>query len=91
MNTKMRKGKNSPIETPFCDLIKQIQNANDLLDLQGSTGNWNYDPYMHGMFNGMEVILATIEDREPNFKEAPEEWLCDIIVDVGDCGEATSE
>ena len=32
---------------------------------------------MHGMYNGMELIFATLEDREPIYREAPENWLCD--------------
>ena len=45
---------------------------NDLLRVQGMDGNWNYDPYMQGMYNGMEVVIAILEDREPVFKSAPE-------------------
>ena len=48
---------------------------NDLLRIQGYNGNWNYDPYMQGMYNGMEVVIAILEDREPVFKSAPEKWL----------------
>ena len=48
---------------------------NDLLRIQGIDGNWNYDPYMQGMYNGMEVVIAILEDREPVFKSAPEKWL----------------
>lgn len=46
------------------------------LKIQGSDGNWNYDPYMHGMFNGLECALATLEKREPEYRKAPAEWLC---------------
>lgn len=46
--------------------------------IQGDNGNWNYDPYMHGMFNGLELALAIMEKREPNYKEAPKKWLIDI-------------
>lgn len=50
------------------------ENLHELLKIQGSEGNWDYDPYMHGMYNGMELIMATIENREPNFKDAPKKW-----------------
>lgn len=49
----------------------RIDAANDLLRIQGTDGNWNYDAYMHGMYNGMEIVLATIEGREPSFRETP--------------------
>ena len=47
----------------------------ELLEVQGRDGTWNYDPYFHGMYNGMEVMLAVLEDREPVFRGAPKKWL----------------
>ena len=52
-----------------------IANAESALAIQGGNGNWNYDAYMHGIYNGMEYVLATATGREPNFKDAPDEWL----------------
>ena len=54
-----------------------IANSENALAIQGDHGNWNYDSYMHGMFNGMEFVLATIRDREPEFRDAPDEWCID--------------
>lgn len=54
--------------------IKQIRN---MVNVQGQDGNWNYNSYMHGMYNGLELALATLEDREPIFKDAPKKWLED--------------
>ena len=48
-----------------------------MVAIQGSEGNWNYDAYMHGMYNGMELMLAILEDRDPKYRDAPEKWLCD--------------
>ena len=56
---------------------KKLDAVKDLLRVQGVDGNWNYDPYMQGMYNGMEVVIAILEDREPIFKIAPEKWLHD--------------
>lgn len=56
---------------------KLIKDINDVLKVQGNDGNWNYDPYMQGMYNGMELIAAIAEKREPVFKNAPVEWLKD--------------
>jgi hypothetical protein len=62
----------------------------DLIKTQTSDGNWNYDPYMHGMANGMIMSEAIIEDKEPKFLDAPEKWLKDakisekIIADILD-------
>ncbi|MEC1351682.1 hypothetical protein [Bacillus licheniformis] len=43
----------------------------EMVKIQGSDGNWNYDEYMRGMYNGMELMLSVIENREPVYKEAP--------------------
>lgn len=54
---------------------KKIDSLLNLREIQGSDGNWNYDPYMQGLYNGIELSLSVIEDREPIFKEAPKSWL----------------
>lgn len=55
-----------------------ISSMNDVMKVQGSDGNWNSDPYMHGMFNGMEMIFSMAERRSPEFKDAPKKWLSEI-------------
>ena len=47
----------------------------EMLEVQGRDGTWNYDPYFHGMYNGMEVMLAVLENRELVLRGAPEKWL----------------
>jgi hypothetical protein len=54
------------------DVLKQMR---EMLDVQGNNGNWNYDPYMLGMYNGMEFMMALAEGRDPVYKNAPDEWL----------------
>ena len=58
------------------ELKKQLEewerlliNAKEMLDLQGCDGNYNYDSYMLGLYNGMEYIIALFEKRKPNFKD----------------------
>lgn len=58
-----------------------IEKLRDLVEAQGSHGTWNCNSYMHGMFNGMELMLAMLEDREPQFKDAPAVWLDSIPID----------
>ena len=41
--------------------------SKEMLDIQGHNGNYNYDSYMLGLYNGMEYIIALFETREPNF------------------------
>lgn len=47
----------------------------ELLEVQGRDGNWNLDQYMQGMYNGMELMVALAEGRDPVFRKAPENWL----------------
>ena len=54
--------------------MKKFQRAKEMLEVQGMDGNWDYDPYMHGLYNGMEYTLALLEGREPIFREPPEKW-----------------
>ena len=58
------------------DKLEKIYEA---LKVQGSNGNWNYDPYMNGMYNGMELIVAILEDREPEYRNAPDIWFKDSL------------
>jgi len=44
----------------------------DLVEIQGRDGTWNYDKYLFGMYNGMELMLAMVEGREPKYRDWPE-------------------
>ena len=67
------------------ELKKQLEewerlliNAKEMLEIQGYDGNYNYDSYMLGLYNGMEYIIALFETREPNFKNGKDiEFLND--------------
>lgn len=54
---------------------ESIKIMREMLEVQGQPGNWNYDSYMHGLYNGMEYMVALVEKREPQFRDAPETWL----------------
>lgn len=57
---------------------QHLINAKEMLELQGHNGNYNYDSYMLGLYNGMEYIIALFETREPNFKNGKDiEFLND--------------
>ena len=56
------------------ELKKQIEEwkhhlkcSKEMLDIQGQKGNYDYDEYMLGLYNGMEYIIALFETREPNY------------------------
>ena len=53
----------------------KMSDLKNLVDVQCSHGNWDYDPYMHGMANGMILSLSVMDGKEPQFLESPEKWL----------------
>ena len=57
---------------------KQIDLVREMRNVQGTDGNWNFDPYMQGLYNGLEFAVSLLEKREPIFKDAPEKWLGDV-------------
>jgi hypothetical protein len=57
------------------ELIKKLE---DLTKIACADGTWNYDPYFHGMANGMILCLAIAKDEPAKFLTAPKEWLGDI-------------
>ena len=57
---------------------ERIKSVRHMRDVQGYDGNWNYDPYMQGLYNGLEFALSLLEVRQPEFKDAPATWLGDI-------------
>lgn len=64
-------------ELSFDELHNRVDNLSTLLKIQGYDGNWNYDAYMHGLYNGMELMLSTLERREVNIRKAPRVWKKD--------------
>lgn len=50
----------------------------EVIDVQCSDGNWNYDPYMHGLANGLILAMGIIKDKDPVFIDFPDDWLKDI-------------
>ena len=64
----------SNLEQENQELKKQLEEwehhlkcSKEMLDIQGQKGNYDYDEYMLGLYNGMEYIIALFETREPNY------------------------
>jgi len=55
-----------------------VESVRQMRDVQGMDGNWDCDPYMHGLFNGLEFALSLLEVREPQFRNTPKKWQCDL-------------
>lgn len=56
---------------------KIMKDLEDILNIQCSNGNWNYDPYMMGLANGLIMANSIITNKEPKFLSAPKKWLKD--------------
>ena len=57
--------------------MNNFEKLEGIIATQGSNGNWNYDPYMQGLYNGMVLGLHTArgDDGEVPYKDAPKYWL----------------
>jgi hypothetical protein len=53
----------------------RLELLKEIVIVQRSDGNWNYDPYNHGYANGLILAEAIMHDLEPKFLDAPEEWI----------------
>ena len=54
---------------------KKFETGREMLQVVGVDGTFDYSPYDHGLYNGMEFMLSMIEEREPEFRNAPKQWL----------------
>lgn len=57
------------------ELEKKVKSIKNIRDVQGMSGTWDYDSYMHGMYNGLELALSILEGRQPGFKNVPKKWM----------------
>lgn len=51
----------------YVSKIDKIDMLKNMKDIQGSKGNIDQGDYMVGLYNGLELAIATLEDREPEF------------------------
>jgi hypothetical protein len=61
---------------------KEYLKMQEIIAIQCSDGNWNYDPYMHGMANGMIYANSLFLDLEPKFLDSPKMWLTEKLFQV---------
>lgn len=57
---------------------KELNDLREIIKTQCSDGNWNYDPYMHGMANGLILAESLLTGDDPKYLEAPDVWLKDL-------------
>jgi hypothetical protein len=58
---------------------KRFADLQNVIDIQRSPGNYDFDPYMHGILNGLIMAQAILTNKEPVFVPvfvtAPDNWL----------------
>lgn len=59
-------------------LAKRLSALADVLRVQKATGNWDCNPYMHGMANGLILADSLLRGVQPAYLKAPEVWLDDL-------------
>ena len=57
---------------------KAVKTLEEMIEIQCSSGNWNYDSYMHGMANGMIFALSLFKGGRPEYLDQPKQWLADM-------------
>ena len=62
-----------------------LEALKDLITIQCSDGNWNHDPYMHGMANGLILAKSLFTGECEEFLDAPKKWLCDKEPELSIC------
>ncbi len=59
------------------DLLNRITILNIYKEIQCSSGNFDYSPYMHGMANGIILALSVLNKEDPCFIDKIETYICD--------------
>ena len=68
-NIKKLQKENQKLKKQLEEWEQYLINAKEMLNLQGHDGNYNYDNYMLGLYNGMEYVIALFEKRNPIYKD----------------------
>lgn len=63
-------------------MLEGLNKLRDAVTIARSHGNWDYDPYLHGMANGLICALAIMEEKNPEYLSPPERWLHDIYAEA---------
>ena len=64
------------------DYKQVVETLRKMLEIQGTDGTWNYDPYLFGMYNGIAISLAVVTGEVPQVRNAPHTFLSTDVVNV---------
>jgi len=61
----------------------KLDQLQEISDIQSSDDIWNFDPYMHGLANGLILALSILKDHNPEFLTSPSEtWSYELANEV---------
>lgn len=75
-------GSYSPPELPVVKKEKSpLDKINEAISIQSADGNWDANPYMWGMLNGLIAAKSLVDGIDPEFYDAPDMWRdsCDNL------------
>jgi len=49
--------------------LEKLEKLDDLVTIQATDGNWNYNEYMRGLLNGLLIARSIFDNKEPDLKE----------------------
>lgn len=53
-------------------VVSRKQKLEAAIEEMAQDGNWNHDPYMLGLYNGLVYAKALLENQTPIYKDIPE-------------------
>ncbi len=60
-----------------------LEGLDEIVKVQCSEGNWNANPYMMGLANGLLLAQAIVTSTDYKPLSAPEKWLDDLPAKPG--------
>lgn len=64
-------------------LEKRLADLASVVETQATHGNWDYNDYMCGLYNGLELAWAILKGETPKFRKKPDAgWLQDKPLEV---------
>ena len=62
-------------ERELAECKARAKKIEDMTAIATSPGNWDYDPYLHGMANALLLAYSVMENLSYKPLEAPAKWL----------------
>ncbi len=61
-------------------LQEYLISLDEAIRLQSTDGTWNYDPYLHGMANGLIYAKSLLTGEDPKYLDPPAFYKVDLKI-----------